>query len=94
MKPKASRPNPPPDPDLDELIRQYGTEDLDELIYRATVPQADIDKMRAAGPVQRDFPLLSSPELAQVQQLMKLTKAPSLQLRVGQLSVELYRQAL
>ena len=47
-------------------IAPTGTEDEDELIYRAIVPQPDIDKMRAAGPVKRDFPLLSSPELDQV----------------------------
>ncbi|MEL0253292.1 MAG: pyruvate carboxylase, partial [Novosphingobium sp.] len=51
--------NPPEMPDLDELKKRYGTEDDDELIYRAFVPQPDIDKMRAAGPVRRDFPLLS-----------------------------------
>lgn len=86
--------SPPENPTLAELHKRHGTDDDDELILRALVPAADLEKMRAAGPVKRDFPLLSSSELAQVQQLMRLTKAPSLQLRIGQMAVELYRQAM
>lgn len=83
--------NPPLDPDLDELIRQYGTEDLDELIYRATVPEADIDKMRAAGPVRRDYPLMSSPELDQVRQLMSLTTLPVVEVKSAVMTMSLRR---
>ena len=68
--------NPPPDPSLDDLIKEHGTDDLDELIMRATVPQADIDKMRAAGPVRRDYPMMSSPELEQVRKLMAVATLP------------------
>ena len=83
--------NPPQHPDLDELKKQYGTEDEDELIYRAFVPQPDIDKMRAAGPVKRDFPLLSSPELDQVRKLMQVAKLPVIELQSEGLKVSLRR---
>lgn len=83
--------HPPEQPDLAELKRRYGTEDEDELIYRAFLPQPDIDKMRAAGPVKRDFPLMSSPELEQVRKLMALTRLPVVEVRSGTLDVSLRR---
>ena len=83
--------HPPGSPDLDELKRRYGTEDEDELIYRAFLPQPDIDKMRAAGPVKRDYPLMSSPELDQVRKLMELTKLPVVEIRSSTLDVSLRR---
>jgi oxaloacetate decarboxylase alpha subunit len=85
--------NPPEQPTIDELHKRYGTDDDDELILRALLPQSEIDKMRAAGPVKRDYPLLSSPELDQIARLMKLAKAPSVQLQLGNMSVALYRHA-
>lgn len=72
--------NPPPQPTEDELREQYGTTDDDELILRALVPQADIDKMRAAGPVPRDYPLLSNRELEHVAQLMRTVNSPYVRL--------------
>ena len=83
--------NPPQEPTLDDLKKQYETDDLDELIYRATVPQADIDKMRAAGPIRRDFPLLSSPELDQVRKLMKVSSLPVIELQTEGFKVSLRR---
>jgi oxaloacetate decarboxylase alpha subunit len=83
--------NPPETPDLDELKKRYGTEDEDELLYRAFVPQADIDKMRAAGPVRRDYPLLSSPELEQVRKLMQVATIPVVELKSEGLDVTLRR---
>lgn len=85
--------NPPGQPTLEDLKKQYGTEDLDELILRATVPQADIDKMRAAGPVRRDYPLLSSPELERVRKLMKITRAPVIEVKSAAMNVTLRRNA-
>ena len=81
--------NPPEQPGLAELKKQYGTEDEDELIYRAFLPQPDIDKMRAAGPVKRDFPLLSSPELEQVRKLMQVAKLPVIELKSAGLNISL-----
>jgi oxaloacetate decarboxylase alpha subunit len=83
--------NPPEQPTIEELRKQYGTDDDDELILRALVPQADIEKMRAAGPIKTSFPLLSSPELDQVARLMKIAKSPVVQLTMGGMSVELAR---
>lgn len=83
--------SPPEQPTIEELRKRYGTQDDDELILRALVPQADIEKMRAAGPIRTTYPLLSSPELDQVARLMKMAKSPVLQLRTEALSLELSR---
>ena len=47
--------------------------------------------MRAAGPVKRDYPLLSSPELDQVRKLMQLTKLPVVEVRSSKLNAILRR---
>jgi oxaloacetate decarboxylase (Na+ extruding) subunit alpha len=83
--------HPPEQPSLEDIKQQYGTQDEDELIYRAFVPQADIDKMRAAGPVRRDYPLLSSPELEEVRKMMKITKLPVVEIKSAGLDVALRR---
>lgn len=83
--------SPPEQPTIEELRRQYATQDDDELILRALVPQADIEKMRAAGPVKTSYPLLSSPELEQVARLMKIAKSPLVQLKTETMSVEMSR---
>jgi len=49
--------------------------------------------MRAAGPVKRDYPMLSSPELDQVHRLMRLAKSPVVQIRSAGLSIDLRRRA-
>jgi oxaloacetate decarboxylase alpha subunit len=84
--------NQPEQPTIEELRRRYGTDDDDELILRALVPEPDLEKMRAAGPVKRDYPLLSSPELEQVHRLMRLAKSPVVQIRSARLSVDLRRR--
>ena len=68
------------------MRKRYGTDDDDELILRALVPEPDLEKMRAAGPVKRDYPLLSSPELDQVRKLMRTAKSPVVQFRSAKLS--------
>lgn len=85
--------SPPENPTLAELRKRHGTDDDDELILRALVPEADLVRMREAGPVKRSYPLLSSPELDQVQQLMRMASTPAIQTRIGQMEVELYRQS-
>jgi oxaloacetate decarboxylase alpha subunit len=82
---------PPQQPTLEDLKKQYGTEDEDELILRVTVPEADIAKMRAAGPVKRTYPLLSSPELERVRHLMKLTRSPVVEIKSSAMNVTLRR---
>lgn len=84
--------HPPEQPTLEDLKKQYGTEDEDELILRATVPEADIAKMRAAGPVKTTYPLLSSPELEKVRTLFKLTRTPVVEVKSAELTVSLRRK--
>jgi oxaloacetate decarboxylase (Na+ extruding) subunit alpha len=81
--------NRPPEPSLAELKRQHGTDDEDELILRALVPAADIERMRRTGPPARDFPMLSSPELSQVEKLMRVANSPAVRLKTETLEVSL-----
>jgi len=82
---------PPPQPSVEELRRQHGGVDDDELILRALVPAADIDRMRAAGPVKQSFPTLSSPELEQVRILMNTATTPYVRLKTEALDLTLRR---
>lgn len=78
----------PEQPDREELHRRHGTGgDDDELLLRALVPAADIERMRAAGPVRRDYPMLSSPEFDAVAKLMKVAGLPLVQMRSDELDL-------
>jgi oxaloacetate decarboxylase alpha subunit len=81
----------PAQPTIEELRAEYGTNDDDELILRALVPPLELAKMREAGPVARSFPLLSSPELEEVRQLMALSNLPVIELRSPGFSARLQR---
>jgi oxaloacetate decarboxylase alpha subunit len=81
--------NPPEHPDIEELKKRYGTNDEDELIYRAFLPKADVEKMRAAGPVKQTYPLLASPELEQVRKLMAIANQPFVEVKSANLNVTL-----
>jgi oxaloacetate decarboxylase alpha subunit len=82
---------PPEQPTLDELRERHGTGgDDDLLILRALIPEHDLEAMRAAGPVRRDFPL-SSPEVAEVRALMAATRAPYLRVATQAFELELRR---
>ncbi len=83
--------HPPEHPTIEELRKRYGTDDDDELILRALVPEADLDKMRAAGPIKKVYPLLSSPELREVEKLMKIAKSPLVQLKSSEMTLRLER---
>ncbi len=83
--------NPPEQPSLTELHKRFGTNDDDELILRALVPKTDLERMRAAGPIKRDYPTISSPELQQAEFLMKLTNTKYAQIRSAEMSFELSR---
>ena len=83
--------NPPPQPSIEDLRKQYGTDDDDELILRALVPEADLNKMWAAGPVKKTYPLLSSPELDQVRRLMSLAQSPVVQVKSSGFELSLRR---
>jgi oxaloacetate decarboxylase (Na+ extruding) subunit alpha len=83
--------NPPEQPSLDELRARHGTGgDDDLLILRALIPESDIEAMRAAGPVRRDFPL-SPPEVDEVRALMASSKARYVRVQTERLAVELRR---
>ena len=83
--------NPPEQPTIEELRKRYGTDDDDELILRALVPEADLQKMREAGPLKRSFPAMSSPELAEITRLLKVANLPIVKLRLAGISLSLSR---
>lgn len=89
---KALVAKPPEQPTIEELRARHGTNNDDEVLLRALVPEADLERMRAAGPIKTVYPLLSSPELAEVSELLRTTRSPAVQLRIGQMNVEMYRQ--
>ena len=82
---------PPEQPSIEELRRRYGVDNDDELILRALVPEADLERMRAAGPVRTSYPLLSSPELDQVVRLMKLAQSPVVEVATAGFELKLRR---
>ncbi|MEE4146263.1 MAG: hypothetical protein V2I26_15775 [Halieaceae bacterium] len=82
---------PPSQPTLEELEKEYGTRDPKELILRALMPESDLRKMRESGPVQRSYPLLSSPELQQANELMKMATASVVQIESEKMSMTLRR---
>ena len=82
---------PPEQPTIEELRQRYGTQDDDELILRALVPEADLKRMREAGPIQKTFPLLSSPQLEEVAQLMRTVQAPVIQYVSERFAIDLFR---
>jgi oxaloacetate decarboxylase (Na+ extruding) subunit alpha len=84
---------PPPQPSIEELRKQYNVDNDDELILRALVPEADLDKMWAAGPVRKDYPLLSTPALEQARRLMSLANSPVVQVKSAGLELSLKRKA-
>ena len=85
--------NPPEQPTLADLKKRYGADDEDELIMKAFLPAADIEKMRAAGPVKTTYPLLSSPQLEQVKRLMRVARAPVVEIKSSLMNVTLRRNA-
>ncbi len=80
---------PPEHPSIEELRKRYGTQDDDELILRALVPEADLQRMRDAGPIKKDFPMLSSSELSEVDRLMRVTNMPFVEYSSQSLSLRL-----
>jgi oxaloacetate decarboxylase alpha subunit len=81
--------NPPQQPSLEDLKTQYKTDDEDELIYRAFLPEADIRKMREAGPVKKVYSKFSSPELEQASQLLEMTNTPLVEIKSSRMNLRL-----
>lgn len=80
---------PPEHPSIEDLRKCYGTDDDDELILRALVPEADLKRMREAGPTKRYYPMLSAPELSEVERLLKVARTPFVELRSSELTLRL-----
>ena len=85
--------NPPPQPTIEELRKEYGTEDDDELILRALVPGEGLEKMKKAGPVKTTYPYLSSPELDQVRRLMNIARSPLVEIKSADFELTLRKNA-
>ena len=83
--------NPTPNPSIEELRTEYGTQDDDELILRVLVPGEGLEKMRTAGPVKTTYPTLSSPELDQVRRLMQIAKSPVVEIKSVDFELSLRR---
>jgi oxaloacetate decarboxylase alpha subunit len=84
----------PPQPSLEDLRRELGRHlSDDELILRALVPQSHIEEMHAAGPVRRDYLGLSSPEITQVEELMRSMTNSYVQFTNEKMSVTLRRHS-
>ena len=81
--------NPPPQPTIEDLRKEFGTKDDDELILQALVPGEGLEKMRISGPVAKSYPYLSDPELARVAALMKVVKSPVFDLKLTSMELSL-----
>ncbi|MBK8957359.1 MAG: pyruvate carboxylase [Proteobacteria bacterium] len=82
---------PPEQPSIEELRKRYAAANDDDLILKALVPEADLERMRAAGPVKTTYPLLSTPELDQVARLMKLATSPVVEIASAGFELSLRR---
>jgi oxaloacetate decarboxylase alpha subunit len=86
------RDNPPPQPTVAEIRREYGeTLSDEELLLRYLMPGPDVDAMYAAGPVPQRLPADVSPHTAWVRDLVASTTARSLSAHSGNVSVTLRR---
>jgi oxaloacetate decarboxylase alpha subunit len=84
--------NPPPQPTLKEIRREYGeTLSDEELLLRYLIPGPDVDAMYAAGPVPQRLPVEDSSQLAWVRDLVASTTARSLSSHSGDVRVSLRR---
>jgi oxaloacetate decarboxylase alpha subunit len=84
--------NPPEQPTLEELRARHGTgpgED-DLLILKALIPEPDIAAMQAAGPVQRDYPLLPA-EVEEIRNLINTVQSPYVRVATERWAIELNR---
>ena len=85
--------NPPPQPSIEDLRKEFGTDDDDELILRALVAGEGLEKMRTSGPVKTTYPYLSSPELEQVRRLMQLATSLVVEVISGDIELSLRKSS-
>ena len=81
--------SPPDDPSIEDLRKEYQTDNDDELILRALVPGEGLEKMRESGPVAKSYPYLSSSQLDQVTRLLKVVESPVFELRTDTVELSL-----
>lgn len=81
----------PEQPTIEDLRKRYGTDNDDELILRVLVPESEVRRMWAAGPVKTTYPLVTSTELDQVRRLIKLAHTQFLQVRTVDYDLTLRR---
>jgi oxaloacetate decarboxylase alpha subunit len=83
---------PPEQPTLEELRARHGTgpDEDDLLILKALIPEPDIAAMQAAGPVRRDFPLVS-PQVEELRTLIRTVQSPYVRVSTEQWAMELRR---
>ena len=87
----ALLPAVPEQPDLEEIRRPHGAVSDEELLLRALIAPHFIERMRAAGPVRQDYPLLASRELDAVRRLMTRSMARQLDVATEGFAVSLRR---
>ena len=85
--------NPPAQPSIEDLRKEYGTDDDDELILRALVAGEGLDRMRTSGPVKTSYPYLSSPELEQAARLMQIATSPVVQIKSAEFDLTLRKSS-
>jgi len=79
------RDDPPAQPSLDELRQEYGAHLSDEeLLLQILVPPHEIAKARAAGPVERAYPVLDSGIARFANELLRGSGAAYLSLETGE----------
>ncbi len=88
---KEIKASPPPQPSLKELRQQFGNVSDDELLLRYLIAAPFIEKMKQAGPVRRDYPVLKSPQLEEARLLMSQSSARYLQIKDTGLALTLSR---
>jgi oxaloacetate decarboxylase alpha subunit len=82
---------PPEQPALEELRARHGAgTDDDLLILKTLIPEDDIAAMRAAGPVRRDYPLVSA-QIEEIRTLITTIRASYLQVASEGWQLELRR---
>ena len=85
--------NPPAQPTIEELRKEYGVDNDDDLILNALVAGEGLDRMRESGPVKQTYPYLSSPELDQVSRLMKIATSPVVQVKSAEFELSLRKSS-
>lgn len=84
--------NEPPMPSLDELRQRIGKHYCDEeFLLRATMPAAQVDAMKAAGPAKRHYDPTLKPLISLVRQLTARQDLSYVAVRKEQFALELRR---